>query len=265
MEIAGYFASVLIGIALGLIGGGGSILTVPVLVYLFHINPVMATGYSLFIVGTTSAVGSVSYFRKGLVNIKTAIIFGIPSIAAVFATREWIVPAIPEEIFTAGEFTLTRGLLLLLLFAVLMVVASFSMIRKSKQQTATEPAEQKFNYPLILAEGSIVGMLTGLVGAGGGFLIIPALVILSKLPMKQAIGTSLVIIAAKSLIGFIAEAGDAATDWKLLLIVTAFAVAGIFIGTAAAKKIDGDKLKPAFGWFVLVMGIYIIVKEIFFK
>lgn len=264
MEIAGYFASVLIGIALGLIGGGGSILTVPVLFYLFHVSPVIATGYSLFIVGTTSAVGSITYFRKGLVNVKTAIIFGIPSIAAVFATRAWIVPAIPEQLFSIGEFTLTRGLLLLLIFAVLMVVASFSMIRKSKSEVAAESAKQKFNYPLILAEGAIVGVLTGLVGAGGGFLIIPALVLLSKLPMKQAIGTSLVIIAAKSLIGFITEAGHPDTDWKLLLTVTAFAIVGIFIGSAAAKHIDGNKLKPAFGWFVLAMGIYIIVKELFF-
>lgn len=264
MEIAGYIASIVIGISLGLIGGGGSILTVPVLVYLFHIDAVLATGYSLFIVGGTSAIGSVSYFRKGLVNIKTAIIFGIPSIIAVFLTRAYLVPAIPSNIIQIGDLTLTKSLFIMALFAVMMLAASFSMMKKSKKPLELEPAIQKFNYPLIIVEGLVVGTLTGLVGAGGGFLIIPALVILSKLPMKEAIGTSLVIIAAKSLIGFLGESFES-IDWTFLLSVSAFAIVGIFIGTALSKRIDGDKLKPAFGWFVLVMGIYILIKEFFFQ
>lgn len=261
MEIAGYIASVFIGIALGLIGGGGSILTVPVLVYLFSIDAVLATAYSLFIVGATSVVGSVSYFMKGLVNVKTAVVFGIPSIAAVFLTRAYIVPSIPNDVFSLGDFMVTKPILLMLIFAVLMIFASYSMIKKDKSAD-TESGKQVFNYPLILVEGTIVGVLTGLVGAGGGFLIIPALVILSKLPMKEAVGTSLVIIAAKSLIGFLGESGESLVDWTFLLTVTAFAIVGIFIGMTLSKKIDGKKLKPAFGWFVLVMGIYIIIKEI---
>ena len=152
--------------------------------------------------------------------------------------------------------------IIMALFAVMMLAASFSMIKKSSQPVETEDTVQKFNYPLILAEGLVVGTLTGLVGAGGGFLIIPALVVLSKLPIKEAIGTSLVIIAAKSLIGFLGEEFGA-VDWTFLLSVSAFALVGIFIGTALSKKIDGAKLKPAFGWFVLVMGIYILVKEFF--
>lgn len=266
MEVAGFIASIAIGVSLGLIGGGGSILTVPVLVYLFGVDAVLATAYSLFIVGLTSAVGSYSYFQKGLVNVKTAIVFGIPSIAAVFATRAWIVPAIPKEVFHVGEFVVTKSLLMMLLFAILMIAASYSMIKKDKTKAvAEEPHEQKFNYPLILLEGGLVGVLTGLVGAGGGFLIIPALVVLSKLPMKEAVGTSLVIIAAKSLIGFFGEGSETIIDWIFLAKVSAFAIAGIFIGSALSKKIDGAKLKPAFGWFVLVMGIYIIVKETMFK
>ena len=260
MEIAGYIASIFIGIALGLIGGGGSILTVPVLVYLFSVDAVLATAYSLFIVGATSVVGSVSYFMKGLVNVKTAVVFGIPSIVAVFLTRAYIVPAIPKDVFALGDFMVTKPILLMLIFAVLMIFASYSMIKKDKS-VDKEPGKQVFNYPLILLEGAIVGVLTGLVGAGGGFLIIPALVILSKLPMKEAVGTSLVIIAAKSLIGFLGESGESLVDWQFLLIVTAFAIVGIYIGMALSKKIDGTKLKPAFGWFVLVMGIYIILKE----
>lgn len=262
MEIAGYMSSILIGVALGLIGGGGSILTVPVLVYLFSIDAVMATAYSLFIVGSTSIAGSFSYFKKGLVNIRTAVVFGIPSIAAVYLTRAYIVPAIPAIIFTSGDFIFTKSMLLMVLFAILMIVTSFSMIKKNKEAVVEISQQQTFNYPLILIEGAVVGVLTGLVGAGGGFLIIPALVLLSKLPMKEAVGTSLVIIAAKSLIGFFGENNETPMDWTFLLAITVFAIIGIFIGMALSKKIDGNKLKPAFGWFVLVMGIYILIKEI---
>ena len=265
MDIAGYLASIFIGISLGLIGGGGSILTVPVLVYLFAVDTVLATAYSLFIVGTTSIVGSFSYFKKELVNMKTAIVFGIPSIISVFLTRAYVVPAIPQEIFNIGSFTITKSILLMLLFALLMIFASYSMIKKTKKPTEDKVEKQKFNYPVILVEGTVVGILTGLVGAGGGFLIIPALVVLSKLPMKEAVGTSLVIIAAKSLIGFFGESGETVINWVFLLKVTAFAIIGIFIGIALSKKINGAKLKPAFGWFVLVMGIYIIVKETVLK
>jgi len=260
MEVIGYFASLLIGISLGLIGGGGSILTVPVLVYLFKVEPVTATAYSLFIVGATSLVGAFPKYKKGEINIKTAIVFGIPSIVSVYSTRAFIVPAIPNEIFTIGSFIATKSLMTMLLFAVLMVFASVSMIR-SKKQVAEEEGEQVFNYPMILLEGTIVGIVTGLVGAGGGFLIIPALVLFSKLPMKQAIGTSLLIIAAKSLIGFTGDLGHQYINWSLLLTVTALAIAGIFMGNAMSSKIEADKLKKGFGWFVLVMGIYIIFKE----
>jgi uncharacterized protein len=266
MTYLGYFSSVLIGVSLGLIGGGGSILTVPVLVYLFSVDAVAATAYSLFIVGFTSAVGSISYFRNGLVNVKTAVVFGIPSIISVFLTRAYVVPAIPKEVFTVGHFVVTKSILMLLLFAILMIAASYSMIKKNRVTVENETVlPQVFNYPLIILEGAVVGLLTGLVGAGGGFLIIPALVLLSKLPMKEAIGTSLVIIAAKSLIGFFGESSETLINWPLIGTVTALAVTGIFIGTALSKRIDGAKLKPAFGWFVLVMGVYIIVKETIFK
>jgi len=265
LEIIGYIASLIIGISLGLIGGGGSILTVPVLVYLFGVNPVLATAYSLFIVGSTSFVGVLPKYRQGLVNLKTALIFGAPSLAAVYATRKFIVPLIPDEVFAVGDFMVTKAILLMILFAILMVFASVSMIREKKSTNGEPAGEQKFNYPLIIIEGLVVGVLTGLVGAGGGFLIIPALVLLSKLPMKQAVGTSLLIIAAKSLIGFTGDLGHTVMDWKLLGIVTTLAIIGIFIGNRMSHKIDGDKLKKGFGWFVLVMGIYIIANELFFQ
>jgi uncharacterized membrane protein YfcA len=261
MEIAGYIASIIIGISLGLIGGGGSILTLPVLVYLFGVEPVVATAYSLFIVGSTSLVGGISKYKQGLVNVKTAIIFGIPSIAAVFLTRKFLVPLIPQHIFNLGNIEITKPVLIMVLFAVLMVVASYSMIKNEEKDTVQQ-VKQNFNYPMIILEGAVVGVLTGLVGAGGGFLIIPALVLFSKLPMKLAVGTSLFIIAAKSLIGFTGDISHYEMDWKLLSIITAVAIIGFFIGNALNKKISGERLKKWFGWFVLIMGIYIIIKEL---
>lgn len=266
LEIIGYVAALFIGVALGLIGGGGSILTVPVLVYLLSFSPVMATAYSLFIVGATSLAGSWSFYKRGLVSLKTALIFGIPSVAMVYVTRKFIVPAIPDEVFTVGTFLVTKGILLMVLFALLMVFASYSMIRSKKCEDCDENepvAPQKFNYPAILIEGTVVGLLTGLVGAGGGFLIIPALVIFSKLDMKMAVGTSLLIIAAKSLIGFLGDVSNYEIDWVFLMIFTGISIVGIFVGSALSKKVPGEKLKKSFGWFVLVMGIYILIKELF--
>jgi len=264
MEIIGYIASLFIGISLGLIGGGGSILTVPVLVYLTGIQPVVATAYSLFIVGLTSLIGGINYYRKNFVSLKMAVIFGVPSIAAVYSVRKFVVPAIPDNIFTIGNFVMTKNISVMVLFAVLMIAASISMI-KSKEcvDCPKEASNVKFNYSLILLEGIIVGSLTGLVGAGGGFLIIPALVLLGKLDMKLAVGTSLFIIAAKSLIGFLGDLGHLEIDWKFLFIFSALSVAGIFIGSFLATKVEAQKLKKAFGWFVLAMGIFILGKELF--
>ncbi|MBK7557558.1 MAG: sulfite exporter TauE/SafE family protein [Chitinophagaceae bacterium] len=266
MEILGYVLAVVVGISLGLIGSGGSILTVPILVYVMGVNPVLATAYSLFIVGSTALVGGVQSAMQKRVDFKTVLIFGIPSIAAVYATRMWLVPFIPDELFSIGSLVITKSIALMLLFAVVMILASVSMIRPGKQKEIDENAPRVYNYPMILLEGAVVGLLTVLVGAGGGFLIIPALVLLARMPMKLAVGTSLFIIAAKSLIGFIGDLqGSEVLDWKLLGIFTAFAVGGIFIGIILSKKIPGQKLKKGFGWFVLVMGIYIIIKELFFK
>jgi len=264
MEIIGYAAAIVMGLSLGLIGGGGSILTVPILVYLFGVNPVVSTAYSLFVVGLTSAVGSFSHFKKGNVHLKTAIIFGIPSIIAVYLVRKFVVPAIPDEIFTVGSFVMTKSVGVLVLFAILMLLASFSMIRKPKQQKEVE-GEPKYNFSLIFIEGLLVGGVTGLVGAGGGFLIIPALVLLAGLPMKQAVGTSLLIIALKSLIGFTGDLGSGLEiDYTFMLIFSAFAMVGIIVGSYLTKYIPNEKLKPAFGWFVMVMGVYILGKELLF-
>ena len=263
MEITGYIASIFIGISLGLIGSGGSILTVPVLVYLFGIGVEMSTAYSLFIVGSTALVGGVRNAFLGNVNYKTAVVFTIPAFIAVYTTRAYLVPAIPSVIMTLGTYVLTKDIAIMVFFALVMLAASVSMIR-NKRKKEEENAVPQLNLPVIIIEGAVVGVLTGIVGAGGGFLFIPALVLFAKLPMKKAVGTSLLIIAAKSLIGFIGDVqryGDQ-LDWTRLLTVTAIAVFGIFIGIYLNTFIDGKKLKKGFGWFVLLMAVYIIGKQL---
>lgn len=261
-DIFGYIAAIFIGVTLGLIGAGGSILTVPVLVYLLGVAPSIATAYSLFVVGLTALVGSMTYVRRELISYKTAVIFSIPSLAGVFLSRKIIMPAIPSEIITLGSFIVTKDLGIMLLFATLMLTASVSMIRS--REPHPDEKKREFNNTLIFVEGFGVGLLTGLVGAGGGFLIIPALVILAKLPMKMAIGTSLLIIAVKSLLGFTGDLGTTPIDWPLLARFSAFTIAGIVLGSYAGRRLSGARLKPTFGWFVLAMGVYVIVKELVF-
>ncbi len=265
ITIFGYIGAVLIGVILGLIGGGGSILTVPVLVYLFGLSPVMGTAYSLFIVGFTSLIGAIKNMRQGMVDLKTGIVFAIPAFIAVYSTRKFIVPAIPDHIITIGDFVLTKSIAIMVFFAIIMFLAAFAMIRNKCIGDNCEDGQEipVYNYPLIIVEGLVVGVLTGVVGAGGGFLIIPALVLLAKLPMKKAVATSLMIIAIKSLIGFIGDVENLTIDWSFLGLITALSVVGIFIGVALSKVIPGDKLKKAFGWFVLLMALYIIYKELF--
>ena len=265
----GYFAAIFIGLSLGIMGGGGSILTVPVLVYLMGVSPVLSTAYSLFVVGSTSVVGATGYFRKGLVSLKTAVVFLIPSLLAVFVVRKVLMPAIPHELFTLGSIVFTKDLLVLVAFAVLMVVAATSMIRSKQAEEVLDHElghKAPLNYPLVLGIGLVVGVLTGFVGAGGGFLIIPALVLGARLPMKLAVGTSLAIIAMNSLIGFTGDlSAGTPIAWSFLLGFLAFALGGIVLGTYLARFIPGAKLKPAFGWFTLAMGTFILVRELVFR
>lgn len=264
MEIIGFILAVWVGISLGLIGSGGSILTVPILVYIMHVEPVAATAYSLFIVGITSLIGGVQSAIQKKVDFKTVLIFGIPSITAVYLTRAWLVPEIPDILLRVGNFEFTKPVALMVLFAVVMIAASVSMIAPGKKKDSQPEQALQYNYPMILLEGFVVGVLTGLVGAGGGFLIIPALVLLARMPMKLAVGTSLFIIAAKSLLGFLGDLrGSEVINWSLLGTFTLLSAAGIFIGILLSKKVPGEKLKSAFGWFVLVMGVYILIKELF--
>lgn len=259
-EFIGYCCSVLIGMVLGLLGGGGSILSIPVLVYLFGIEHEQAQAYSLFIVGVTSLVGAVPKYRENLVNVRTGILFGIPSIASIFVTRKWIVPAIPDIIFRVYGLDLTKRELQLGLLAVLMVLASFQLIRGKREVNSDN---RNFRIFLVIIEGTLIGFLTGLVGAGGGFLIIPALVFLTGLPFKTAVGTSLFVIAVNALIGFLGDLLEREMNWNFLLTITALAISGILIGDFFSKKIAVLYLRKAFGWFTLVVGAWILLKEFF--
>jgi uncharacterized membrane protein YfcA len=259
-EIVGYFAAVIVGVVLGLLGGGGSILSIPILVYLFHVEPATAGAYSLFIVGTTSFAGAIPKYKQQLVHLKTGIVFGLPSIVSIFFTRSIIVPLIPDEVIQFGSFIVTKRMLLLGVFAVLMVLASVPMIR-GKRDIASN--NKRFRTVLVILEGILIGFLTGLVGAGGGFLIIPALVFLTGLQFKTAVGTSLFIISINSLSGFLGDAMHREMDWPLLLSLTALAIIGILIGDRFSKKMSGIRLRIAFGWLTLAVGTYIIFREVF--
>lgn len=263
MEIVGYIASIFMGLSLGLIGGGGSILTVPILVYLFGVDPVLSTAYSLFIVGLTALVGGAFYLKRGEVDLKTAMIFAVPSFIGVYLTRAFVMPNLPDPVFSIGAHTISKALLIMAIFAVLMVAASVSMMRsKSKPKTAADMS-LKARIALIAVEGLLVGGVTGFVGAGGGFLIIPALVLLVGLPMKLAVGSSLFIIAAKSLLGFIGDLQQGTPiDWTLLLSVAGIAVIGLFIGMKLSKRVSEAALKKGFGVFVLLMGTFILIDQI---
>ncbi|MGN7783436.1 sulfite exporter TauE/SafE family protein [Niabella sp. 22666] len=259
MEIAGYIAALLIGLTLGLVGGGGSILTVPILVYLFQVSPVLATSYSLFIVGVTSLVGSANSFANKKVDLKIVVVFGALSVITVFCIRHYLIPHLPSFIIIAG-YKMPVSLVTMLLFALLMIVSSFSMIKDDQQKNTTIVNKAGINK--IALYGIAVGLVTGLLGAGGGFLLIPALTVLLRLPIKKAIGTSLVIITLNSLIGFADDVTHHEMNWPLLLKITAISVIGVLIGSVIGQKIDGGFLKKGFGWFVLLMGIYILLHEL---
>ena len=259
VEIIGYFSALAIGLVLGLLGGGGSILAIPILVYLFDIEPVRASAYSLFIVGITSAFGSFSKYREGLVSVRTGIAFGIPSIATIFITRKWVVPAIPDLVLQSGEFILTKRLLLLGLFAILMVLAALPMIQAGKE---LQPAHPQNRFLQMILQGAGIGFITGLVGAGGGFLIIPGLVFLTGLPFKTAAGTSLLIIALNSLVGFMGDVLNYPMDWVFLLGITGLSILGMLAGSQLSRRYPASHLRKVFGWFVLITGVYILLKEL---
>jgi uncharacterized protein len=264
MEILGYICSILIGLSLGMVGSGGSILTVPVLVYLMNVPPSLATTSSLFIVGATSLAGGIRAYSKKTIDFRAVTEFGIPSIFSIFITRHFLLPALPDTLFHLGKIPVSKDLFLMLLFALLMLAAAVTMIRNKPAGDIGTAEKQAGNHKVfsLMLLGLVIGMITGLLGAGGGFLIIPALVLLLKLPMRIAVGTSLLIIAINSLFGFLFSLKQFDYNWLLLISFTVLAIGGLFIGSRIAEKIPGPRLKTGFGWFILIMGIYIIIREL---
>ena len=261
IEIIGYFGAILVGLILGLIGGGGSILTLPILVYLLGIDTVTATGYSLFIIGSTSVIGTFLNVKEKKIEFKIGILFTIPALLTIYLTRHYILPAIPDVLFKTDAFELSKSAVIMILFAVVMLLASYSMI---KGRSDNESDAKKPNFIRLSWVGVGVGLLSGLVGAGGGFIIIPALVYFAYLPMKKAVATSIFIIAINSLLGFTGDLGSYSMDWPFLLVFSSLSIVGIFAGIYLTKFISGGHLKKGFGYFVLAMGIFIFLREIIF-
>jgi uncharacterized membrane protein YfcA len=263
-QLIGYILAVFVGMTLGMLGSGGSILSVPILVYVMGIEPTLATAYSLFVIGTTSLVGGIHKAKQKLVDFNKVVLFGIPAVISVFVTRKILVARIPNIILSTENFTLTKSILIMVVFAIVMIFASVRMIKPLKEKIVND--NEKLNYYKIVLMGILIGLVSGFVGAGGGFLIVPTLLFFAKTPMKMAVGTSLFIVAAQSLIGFTGDImSDQIIDWKLLQFFTLASIVGIFIGNFISKKVEDDKLKTGFGWFVLAMGIYIILREIFWS
>jgi uncharacterized protein len=239
--------AVLVGLTLGMLGGGGSILTVPLLVYVAGLDAKAAIATSLLVVGVTSAVGAVSHARAGRVQWRTGLIFGAAGMVGAYAGGR-VAHYIPGEI-------------LLLAFAAMMIATSVAMLRGRREVDAGKVHDQ-LPVARVLLDGVVVGLVTGLVGAGGGFLVVPALALLGGLSMPVAVGTSLVVIAIKSLGGLAGYLTSVSIDWGLALAVTAAAVAGALLGGRLAGRIAPDHLRQAFGWFVLVMGTVIVAQEL---
>ncbi|WP_299456736.1 sulfite exporter TauE/SafE family protein [uncultured Microscilla sp.] len=263
IDFLGFFLAVLVGFTMGLFGGGGSILTVPILVYLFKITPSLATAYSLFVVGIAALNGVISYARQKLVSIKAAVAFGVPSLFTVFLARGFILPALPQILLHTSYFTLTKEMGLMMFFSIVMLLASVSMI-KGRKAPATADTEKPWNYPRIILQSSFVGLIIGIVGAGGGFLFVPALMFFTGLNVKEAIGTSLFIITFNSLIGFTGDLMEQSIEWGFLSLFSGLAIGGIYLGIYISQFVSPAKLKVSFGWFVLLMGMFILLKESFF-
>ncbi len=260
MEILGYALALLIGLSLGLIGGGGSILALPVLVYLLNVPELEATSYSFFVVGLAAWVGTIQKSKDRLIDFKSALIFGIPSILSVYIARFYLLPLIPES-FSITDYSFAKGNALMIFFSFIMISAGFSSISKSKENSNASVFSV---YSLVIA-GFMEGLLTGTVGAGGGFLIIPLLHRFGKLEIKKAMATSLLIISVKSTLGFAGDLTRFSPNWSILLPFSAMAIGGIFLGNSLAKKVSSSSLKKGFGWFLIALGFLIFAKELFMK
>lgn len=257
--ILGYVITLIVGITLGLMGSGGSILTVPNLVYLMDIKPSLATTYSLFLVGSTALIGSIKNIQNKTIDYSLLITFGLPSTLAMIVTRKYILSAIPEYIDFPILGAISKDSALMVLFAVLMILAAFTMIKSKRESKQVDTNVSKNTSLILVFQGLSIGLLSGLLGAGGGFLMIPGFVLLAKVPMKAAVSSSLLLVALNSLIGFGSDyALWPSLDWKMLIIMLLLSIIGIIIGGKLLQQINAEKLKKGFGYFILLMGIFVL-------
>ncbi len=246
-EVIGYLSAVVVGLVIGLAGGGGSILTVPIFVYIFGVPTLLATSYSLFVVGSTSLIGSINHIIKKRVDLRVTAAFALPSFLSVYLSRRFLLPALPDPLFAFEDFVLSKSHAILYFFVLVMIVAARAMIRSDRPEQG-EAADGKPRYVMLSLDGLAVGLLTGTIGAGGGFIIVPMLVLLAGLPIHRAVATSVVIIAVNSFVGFIGDIGHTQLHWDFLLPFTGLSVVGIFLGMYLARFVAPDKLKKSFGW-----------------
>jgi uncharacterized membrane protein YfcA len=259
------FLMLIVGVTLGILGSGGSILTLPILIYIAHIEPVTATSYTLFIVGLSALFGSIRNISSGLIDSKILLYFGLPSLLSVYLTRYFILPSLPDILFELDSFKMSKDLFLIIILAFLMIISALTMLRKKTSVISKEKFNSIQTFVILFIQGIAIGIVTGFVGAGGGFLIIPVLVSLCNLPVKKAIATSLAIIAINASIGFTGDISKGIViDYTLLLYFSISSLLGTFIGLIIGKSINENQLKIIFGWFVLIMGVFIFVKELFF-
>ncbi len=259
------------GLVMGLIGGGGSIITVPLLVYVYQIEPTQATLASLLVVGSTAVIGVFTAARQGNLRLRESLFFTIPSLFGVIISRVFLIPQMPETLLQIGSLALTKNVFLMLSFSVLMILAASKMIQSGSVPALSTPTPPISGGLRVPAQGLFVGLLTGFLGAGGGFLMIPALVFLIGLPMKQAVGTSLLIIAMNSLLGFISDLiarllrqgpeSIQALPFSLLLTITVFAIVGLVIGSRVSHLFSDSLRKKIFGWVVLILGSGILLEQ----
>jgi uncharacterized membrane protein YfcA len=257
LQLAGYCLSVLIGFSLGLIGGGGAILAIPVLVFFFDIDPEAATTYSLFIVGITAVSGSINHYRIRNIDYITVFLFGIPSVIMLFVMRRYLLKQIPPIIFQQGSLVISKSLFIMIVFSIVMLIAGLLMVKKK----GYTPSVERLNLSRLVTVGCITGAITGFIGVGGGFIIVPSLVLFAGLPMKKAIGTSLTIITVNCIIGVLSNLdATASLDYFFLVSFSAFAIAGILLGTWMIKFIPDKKLKPILGWIILAMSVVVFIR-----
>lgn len=258
MEFLGYILLIFIGIVLSLIGGGGSILSIPILVYVFSLDVITASSYSLFIVGTTSLIGAWLKQKEHRMDIRAGLIFSICSAAAIFSTRKWIIPRIPDE-FLVGDLTITKHFLIMALFALLAVGSALTVLLKSE---SSETKGGQARLSLLAPAGFGTGMLVGMVGAGGGFLVLPSLTLFAGLPFKLALGTTLAIIGINSLIGFLGDAMNYDINWMFLLMITCLSSLGMLVGNFVSRRANALHLRKSFGWIVLTIAICVLFVEL---